>query len=132
MKQAFIILLSLICFSCSNGIEKNGSIELNDGNETKIDVPYTINSDLSSFKYRLEHENMEFLKIAELASSQAKSSCKNKLTYRPKSIESYIEDDLITIRIEYTASNAFNVPMQGHAFVKFKSGKIIEFLPIED
>jgi len=98
MKNLLIFCMLIISASLSAQINK-GTVELENGADEKISVPYqTINCNLT----QQDIDGLSFM-----VGLNARSVCKNRLSYTPRKIEIMQKSDTATVFIKFSAKNGY-------------------------
>lgn len=113
-------------YSCKNSISDSGEIMLKNGMDENFKVAYTFKNIPSDLSFE------EFSKICLDASEAAKSECKIKGSFIPKSLK-LIGGDTIVVSVQFTAQNVFGVRdflTQNYCFTKIGSSYKSVEIPI--
>lgn len=121
-KLVLFLIVASFCYSCNKPLKESGSVEVLNGNDIKTQIPYQI-GDFNEFQKTVS--KIDFDKIVEKSSIEAKNNCKYILTFEPMSISMFSLNDTITTIFRYSAKNAFGVPDELTTYCKFKGAEFI-------
>lgn len=128
MKKYSILLLTIILFSCSNGLKKDGNMyvgkmSLKNGESIEKEISYKVDP------YVLDTLKIDKTKIEELfkdAAIEAKASLKNPLSFdflpvteKTGFMYSMPSDSTIKVSVEYIGQNGFGVKGKNTAIIQY-------------
>ncbi len=126
MKKLYLFITASVLLSCSLILQDNGKIDIPNGANKIVTIPYRI-INYQMIKKSLTKSILD--EIVEKTSSEAKRTCKYELTYIPISVLVYGSNDTIHASLDYSAESGFGVPQKLTIYSKFKGTSLISTLP---
>jgi len=117
------MFIILFLTSCSLGLKRKGSVQVENGMNQKVSINYEIINSKDSTKLLLKED---FIKIVNQASNEARLSCKYKPTYEPFEVILLMNNDTVKTIVNFRAKNGFGVPNEESKYAKFRGTELFD------